>query len=309
MRLSPLVLLIAAVTLVGSNSLALSPVALEIGRGFGGASAREVLVAAALFGAGTAVAAVGISPYADRIGLSRALFAALCVLTLGMAGTAVARPRPDGFYVGAASGWPCGGRGWRCACATHGLAADSRPRARKHLFGRVLVGWTPRWYSGEHRWPRDRRMGGWAGGACVLSGLGLSSGAMAVRPDGARGRRGVQARGRRCGCRGSGRRWVWRGAYCGVLRALAPISAPSCRCSWPWPAAMAVRRSHFVYEIGIGLASWGTRGSTPRRGAGRGALGSWGAGVQYLALGARRRGLGRWWAALLFLGRDQPIWG
>ena len=90
MRVPPLALLMAAVTLVGSNSLALSPVALEVGRGFGGASAQEVLVAASLFGAGTAVSAVGIAPYADRIGLSRALFLALCVLTLGMAGTALA---------------------------------------------------------------------------------------------------------------------------------------------------------------------------------------------------------------------------
>ena len=62
MRLPPIVLLMAAVTLVGSNSLALSPVALEIGRGFGGASAQEVLVAASLFGAGAALAAVGIAP-------------------------------------------------------------------------------------------------------------------------------------------------------------------------------------------------------------------------------------------------------
>ena len=90
MRLSPLVLLMAAVTLVGSNSLAMAPIALEVGRGFGGAGAQEVLVAASLFGAGTALAAVGIAPYADRIGLSRALFLALAVLSLGMVGTAIA---------------------------------------------------------------------------------------------------------------------------------------------------------------------------------------------------------------------------
>ena len=35
MRASPLVLLTASVALVGSNSLALSPIALEVGRGFG----------------------------------------------------------------------------------------------------------------------------------------------------------------------------------------------------------------------------------------------------------------------------------
>ncbi len=77
MRLPPIVLLTGAVALVGSNSLALSPIALEVGRGVGGASAQEVLVATSLFGAGTALAAVLLAPHADRIGLSRALFLAL----------------------------------------------------------------------------------------------------------------------------------------------------------------------------------------------------------------------------------------
>ena len=45
---------------------ALAPIALEVGRGFGGASAQDVLVAASLFGAGTALSAVGIAPGCSR---------------------------------------------------------------------------------------------------------------------------------------------------------------------------------------------------------------------------------------------------
>jgi predicted MFS family arabinose efflux permease len=170
MRLPPLVLLMAAVTLVGSNSLALSPIALEVGRGFGGASAQEVLVAASLFGAGTALAAVGIAPYADRIGLSRALVLALCVLTLGMAGTALA---PALWVVWVAQGVAGLGSGVALP-ATYGLAAEIAPKGRESTFmGRVLMGWTLSLVFGASAAALIAEVAGWRAVHGVLAGLGV----------------------------------------------------------------------------------------------------------------------------------------
>ena len=169
MTLPPLMLLMAAVTIVGSNSLALSPIALEIGRGFGGASAREVLVAASLFGAGTAVAAVGIAPFADRIGLSRALFMAIAVLVLGMAGTAVAPSLPVVWAAQAVAGLGSG----VALPATYGLAAEIAPKGRENTYmGRVLMGWTLSLVFGASAAALIAEVAGWRAVHGVLAGLG-----------------------------------------------------------------------------------------------------------------------------------------
>ena len=52
MRLPDIVLLTAAVAIVGSNSLALSPIAVSVAADFPGAGAADVMMAQALFGAG-----------------------------------------------------------------------------------------------------------------------------------------------------------------------------------------------------------------------------------------------------------------
>lgn len=139
MRFSPLILLTASVALVGSNSLALSPIAIEVGLGFGGRSAPDVLMAASLFGAGTAGAALLLAPYADRIGLARALQLALAVLTLAMTATALA---PTLWLLWGAQALAGIGSGVALP-ATYGLAAEIAPKGRESTFlGRVLMGWT-----------------------------------------------------------------------------------------------------------------------------------------------------------------------
>ena len=90
MRLPDIVLLTAAVAIVGSNSLALSPIAVSVAADFPGAGAADVMMASALFGAGTALSALTLAPAVDRIGLSRALVLALAVLAAAMAVTALA---------------------------------------------------------------------------------------------------------------------------------------------------------------------------------------------------------------------------
>lgn len=170
MRLPPIVLLTGAVALVGSNSLALSPIALEVGRGFGGASAQEVLVATSLFGAGTALAAVLLAPHADRIGLSRALFLALVVLGLAMAGTALA---PDLRVLWLAQAVAGIGSGVALP-ATYGLASEIAPKGRESTFlGRVLMGWTLSLVFGASAAALIAEVAGWRAVHAALAGLGL----------------------------------------------------------------------------------------------------------------------------------------
>jgi len=269
MRLPPLVLLMAAVTLVGSNSLAMSPVALVVGRGFGGASAREVLVAASLFGAGTALAAVGIAPFADRIGLSRALFLALCVLVAGMAGTALA---PALWVVWVAQGVAGLGSGVALP-ATYGLAAEIAPKGRESTFmGRVLMGWTLSLVFGASAAALIAEVAGWRAVHGVLAGLGVVVLlALAVSP------RMGEVRAAQGGTPwaalrvpGIGAALGVAGGYMAAFYGLYAYVAPHLQAGLGWPVWMA-GAVPLVYGIGFGAASladplidrWGARRVAP----------------------------------------------
>lgn len=255
MRLSPLALLMAAVTLVGSNSLALSPIALEVGRGFGGASAQEVLVAASLFGAGTALAAVGIAPHADRIGLSRALFLALCILTLGMVGTALA---PALWVVWVAQGVAGLGSGVALP-ATYGLAAEIAPKGRENTFmGRVLMGWTLSLVFGASAAALIAEMAGWRAVHGVLAGLGVVVLlALAVSP-----RMGAQRQAQggspwaALRVPGIGPALFVAGGYMAAFYGLYAYVATHLQEGLGWPVWMA-GAVPLVYGIGFGMASLG----------------------------------------------------
>lgn len=255
MRLSPLVLLMAAVTLVGSNSLALSPVALEIGRGFGGASAREVLVAASLFGAGTAAAAVGIAPFADRIGLSRALFLSLCVLTLGMAGTALA---PALWVVWLAQLVAGIGSGVALP-ATYGLAAEIAPKGRESTFlGRVLMGWTLSLVFGASAAALIAEVAGWRAVHLVLAGLGLLvllALALSPRMGEVRAAQGASPFAA-LKVPGIGAALSVAGGYMAAFYGLYAYVAPHLQAGLGWPVWMA-GAVPLVYGIGFGAASLG----------------------------------------------------
>lgn len=249
----PLLLLMAAVTIVGSNSLALSPVALEIGRGLGGAGAREVLVASALFGAGTAAAAVGIAPFADRIGLSRALFLALCVLMAGMAGTALA---PALWVVWAAQAVAGLGAGVALP-ATYGLAAEIAPKGQESTFlGRVLMGWTLSLVFGASAAALIAEVAGWRAVHGVLAALGvLVLLAMAASP------RMGQVRPAQGGTPwsalrvpGIGPALGVAGGYMAAFYGLYAYVAPHLQAELGWPVWMA-GAVPLVYGIGFGLAS------------------------------------------------------
>ena len=169
MRFSPLLLLTASVALVGSNSLALSPIAIEVGLGFGGKSAQDVLMAASLFGAGTAGAALLLAPYADRIGLARALQLALAVLTVAMTATALA---PTLWLLWGAQALAGIGSGVALP-ATYGLAAEIAPKGRESTFlGRVLMGWTLSLVFGASAAALIAEVAGWRAVYAALAVLG-----------------------------------------------------------------------------------------------------------------------------------------
>lgn len=82
-----LLLLTAAIAVIGANSLALSPIAASVAATFPGRSAADVMTAAAFYGLATAASALLLAAVADRIGAERALVRALWILfvSLGLA--------------------------------------------------------------------------------------------------------------------------------------------------------------------------------------------------------------------------------
>ena len=89
-RIPPLAfVLTASIGVIGSNSLALGPIAPEVGLSLG-ADVPAVMTASAAFGLGTAASAVLLARLIDRHGPRRMLALALLVLAAGLAGSAAA---------------------------------------------------------------------------------------------------------------------------------------------------------------------------------------------------------------------------
>lgn len=85
-----LLLLTAAIAVIGANSLALSPIAVAVAQSFPGRSAADVMTAAAFYGLATAGSALLLASMADRIGAERALVRALVMLAMSLGLAALA---------------------------------------------------------------------------------------------------------------------------------------------------------------------------------------------------------------------------
>lgn len=132
-------LLTAAIGVVGSNSLTLSPIAPRVAETFHGVSSSDVMVASACYGAATALGAVVLAPLADRWGAQRALICALAVLVLSVLATAWAPGMVSIYAAQSAAGLAAG----VVLPAAYGLAADYAPKGKESdTLGKVLVGWT-----------------------------------------------------------------------------------------------------------------------------------------------------------------------
>lgn len=132
-------LLTGAIGVIGSNSLLLSPIAAEVASSFAGHSAADVMLAASLYGGGTAASALFLGPRADRIGLGRTLVAALCGLCLAL-GLSAAAPQLWALCLAQLAAGICAGL---ALPAIYALAADVAPKEREsETLGKVLTGWT-----------------------------------------------------------------------------------------------------------------------------------------------------------------------
>lgn len=132
-------ILLAVVSLIGSNALLLSPVAGEIAANIGATSAAQVVFASSLFGASTAAGALFLAPHADDWGLWRTLrfvmlgFALACFLT--GSSTNLFSLYSGQIFAGLSSGLGLP--------IVYGLTARIAPKGRESVYlGRVLTGWT-----------------------------------------------------------------------------------------------------------------------------------------------------------------------
>ena len=134
-----ILLLLSSIGVVGANSLVLSPIAADVARSFAGTSATDVMLAAAAYGAGTALSALVLAPKADQIGLGRSLFWALIALAISLCISAVA---PLVWVLIAAQG-VAGLAAGVALPAIYGLSAEIAEKGHEsQTLGKVLTGWT-----------------------------------------------------------------------------------------------------------------------------------------------------------------------
>ena len=137
--MNPVWLLMLGISIVGSNSLVLSPIATDVAASLPSSSATEVMFASAVYGAATAISALTLAPKADQIGLRRALTLALVGLCFAMAICASATAL-WGLIVGQALAGLAAGL---ALPAIYGLTAEIAPKGRQsETLGKVLTGWT-----------------------------------------------------------------------------------------------------------------------------------------------------------------------
>lgn len=126
------------VAVVGSNSLALSPILGDVAADLG-STAAEVARANAAYGGATALSALMLGSLIDRYGAKRVLVAGLAALGLAMLGSAAALHWVWLSAAQAVAGLAAG----LVLPATYALATGAAPDGRgAQMLGRVLTGWS-----------------------------------------------------------------------------------------------------------------------------------------------------------------------
>ena len=135
----PVLLLTASVGIIGANSLVLSPIAGAVASSFAAVDSAGVMVAAAAYGLGTAISALGLAPIADRIGAERALLRAMAGLIAALAVSALAPALWALCAAQAGAGLAAG----TALPAIYSLSAQVAPKGQEsETLGVVLTGWT-----------------------------------------------------------------------------------------------------------------------------------------------------------------------
>ncbi|KAA0011844.1 MFS transporter [Billgrantia pellis] len=134
-----LLLLTAAIAVIGANSLALSPIAAAVAGAFPGRSAADVMTATALYGLATAGSALLLASMSDRIGAEHALGRALLLLAVSL-GFAALSPA---LWVLIAAQALAGLAAGVALPAIYTLTAQVAAKGREsETLSFVLVGWT-----------------------------------------------------------------------------------------------------------------------------------------------------------------------
>lgn len=135
---STVLLLMLGIAVVGSNSLALSPILTDVAASLS-ATPVEVAYANAAYGGATAVSALLLGPLIDRVGARRILMAGLAILAAAMLASAAA----TGWRTLAAAQGLAGVAAGLVLPATYAYAAVAAPPGRgAETMGRVLAGWS-----------------------------------------------------------------------------------------------------------------------------------------------------------------------
>lgn len=133
------IILTAAVGVVGSNSLMLGPIATAVANSFAGAGASDVLMASAAYGLATAFSALTLAPQVDRIGAGRVAVLALLVLAAALVASAMATSVP----LLIAAQLVAGLAGGAALPSIYSLSAEVADQGREaETLGVVLSGWT-----------------------------------------------------------------------------------------------------------------------------------------------------------------------
>ncbi|GIT90483.1 MFS transporter [Jannaschia pagri] len=132
------ILLMSAVGLVGTNSMALAPISGTVGADLG-RTATQIMGASAAFGLATAVAALALAPLIDRFGAARMATVALMTLGCGLAASGLAPSFTWLLFGQVLAGLASG----VALPAAYALASEIAPPGREAAtLGRVLTGWT-----------------------------------------------------------------------------------------------------------------------------------------------------------------------
>ncbi|MFO1058329.1 MAG: MFS transporter [Dongiaceae bacterium] len=168
-----LLVLIAAVAVVGSNQLALSPILLDVARSLS-ASPVAVSRAAACYGGATALSALLLAPRIDRLGARRALLAGL----LALAAATLASAAATGWLVlTLAQGLAGLGAGVILPSSYTLATAVGPPGQGARTLGRVLTGWSLSMVAGV---PLSALISDWAGWRAAYLALALVAGLAAL---------------------------------------------------------------------------------------------------------------------------------
>jgi len=162
-------LLTVGITMVGSNSLVLSPILTDVAADFA-ATPGQTARAMAAYGGATALSAFTLARHIDRVGPRQMLSIGMIVMVLSIAASALT----DSWWALALAQAAAGmGAGIVLPATYHMASTVARKGAEARAIGRVLMGWSLSLVFGVPAAAILTDLFGWRSVFLVLAGLGL----------------------------------------------------------------------------------------------------------------------------------------